>query len=310
MRKPSSNKLPQDKSSDAPLFSTGAIQKSLETIGKVVAPSALLAALLYYFGWARTSALYSAFGIDQSLVQFTTQDYLLRSTQIALGSVSVILMITLALIWSHYGLNRLKNFNRTWLTRIASLICIASFILVVVSYLLPQSGAIYQSVSVLIPLFWTVGVALLVYGLFTLAQLKTVREKDGKETPFLQTFPEWLRNWSIGVIALLLIVGIFSTTSISAKMQGQAHAAAIKANPSILPAVTVYSQKPLMLEGAGITTETISEDPDTFRYRYQGLRFLVRSGGKYFLLPNLWKKDVSFAIILSESDSIRVEVAP
>ena len=310
MRKQNSNNLPQDISSDAPLFSTGAIQKSLGIIGKIVTPSALVVALLYYFGWTRTYALYSAFGIDQSLLQFTTQDYLLRSIQIALGSVSVILMITLALIWVHYGLNRLRSVNQTWLTRIARLICIASFTLVVISYLLPQSSANYPSVSVLTPLFWTAGVALLVYGLSILAQLKMVRGEDGKKMPFLQMFPEWLRNWSMGLIAMLLIVGIFSTASISAKMLGQAQAEAIKANPSILPAVIVYSQKPLTLEGAGITTETIGEDPETFRYRYQGLRFFVRSGGKYFLLPNFWKKDVSFTIILSESDSIRVEVAP
>jgi hypothetical protein len=151
---------------------------------------------------------------------------------------------------------------------------------------------------------------LLVYGLSILAQLKMVRGKNGKEMPFLQIFPEWLRNWSIGIIALLLTVGIFSTTSIFAKMQGQAHAEAIKANPSILPAVTLYSQKPLMLEGIGITLETIGEDPETFRYRYQGLRFLVLSGGRYFLLPNFWEKNTSFAIILSESNSVRIEVAP
>ncbi len=310
MKKQRSNSPPQDTNSDTPPFSTGAILKSLEAMGKVVAPSALLAALLFYFGWVRTNALYSAFGIDQSLLQFTTQDYLLRSIQIALGSVSVFLMITLAVIWIHYGLNRLRNFNRAWLMWIARLISIISFGLVIVSYLLPQTSANYHSVSVLIPLFWTVGVALLVYGLSTLAQLKTVLSADGKDMPFLQTFPEWLRNWSAGLIIALLIVGTFSTTSIFANIQGQSHAEAIKTNPSNLPAVTIYSQKPLMLEGAGISVETIGKDPDTFRYRYQGFRFLVRSGGKYFLVPNLWENDVSYAIILPESDSIRVEVSP
>lgn len=310
MRKPNSSNPPQDPASIPPLFSTGAIQKSLEVMGKVVAPSALVAALLYYFGWARTNALYSAFGIDQSLLQFTTQDYLLRSIQVALGSMSALLTVALVLIWVHYGLNQLRSSNPTWLRWIANLICISSVVLIITSYLLPQTDLNFQPVSILIPLFWTVGVALLIYGLSILAQLKTVRDKDRKETLFLETFPEWLRNWSVGLIALLLIVGIFSTTSIFAKMQGQAHAEAIKSNPSVLPAVTVYSKTPLMLEGAGVTTETINEDPDTFCYRYHGLRFLVRSGEKYFLLPNLWTKDVSFAIILPEADGIRVEVAP
>jgi hypothetical protein len=93
-------------------------------------------------------------------------------------------------------------------------------------------------------------------------------------------------------------------------MLGQSQAEAIKANPGIYPAVIIYSRMPLMLSGTGITTETISKDPDTFCYRYQGLRFFVRSGGKYFLLPDLWENGVSHAIILPESDGIRVEVAP
>lgn len=288
----------------------GAIQKSLEVMGKVVAPSALIAALLYYFGWARTNALYSALGIDQSLLQFTTQEYFLQSIQTTLGSASIIMMAALALIWLHHGLNRLKDLNRTWLIWIASLISITSFVLVIISYLIPQTSSNYQPVSILIPLLWTVGVALLLYGLSILAQLKMARDAEGKKIPFSETFPEWLRNWSTGLIAILLIVGTFSTTSIFAKMQGQAHAEAIKANPGILPAVTVYSQKPLMLEGAGITVKTIGDDPDTFRYRYQGLRFLVLSRGKYFLLPSHWKDGVSSAILLTDSEGIRVEVSP
>jgi hypothetical protein len=300
MRKPKNSNPAQDPSSEPAPFSTSTIQKSLEVIGKVVAPSAVLVALLFYFGWVRTNALYSAFGIDQSLLQFTTQDYLLRSIQVALGSVSTFLMAALALIWGHYGLRRLKNINQPWFIRITSLICIASFSLVVISYLLPQDKA----VSILTPLLWTIGVAFLVYGLATLSQTKWLHGAS-----FLHTLPEWLRSWSVGIIIALLIVGAFSTTSIFARMQGQAQAETIKKNPGILAAVTVYSRMPLMLEGTGISVDMISEDADTFRYRYQGLRFFVRSGGNYFLLPSIWKNKESHAIILSESDKIRVEVS-
>ncbi len=208
-------------------------------------------------------------------------------------------MLALGLIWAHHGLSRLRNSDRAWFTRIVGLLGVTGVALLLASYLIPQT--IYQSVSVLIPSFWTVGVALLVYCLSILSQLKMTRGSNGKEISWLETFPRWLRNWSVGLIATLLVVGVFSTASISAKIQGQAHAEVIKKNPGALPSVTVYSQKPLMLEGAGITMEEIGSDKDTFRYKYQGLRFLVRSGGRYFLLPHLWENDVSYAIVLAES---------
>ncbi len=307
MKKRDSNNPLQDVTGDAPSLSTVPIQKTLEAAGKIVAPSAFIAALLYYFGWARTNALYSAFGIDQSLLQFSTQDYFLRSIQITLGSISVLLMSTLGLIWGHHGLSRLGTVSRVWHIRIISLLGITGFALLIASYLIPQTGA---SVFILIPSFWTVGVILLVYCFSILSKLKMVCGPNGKDMPFLDTFPRWLRNWSMGLIAALLIVGIFSTASISAKMQGQAQAEAIKKNPGILPAITVYSQKPLLLEGVGITVEEIGSGQDTFHYKYQGLRFLVRSGGRYFLMPHIWENDVSYAIILAESDGIRIEVSP
>ena len=45
----------------------------------IVAPTTLVVALLYYFGWARTSAEAHALGLDDSLFGYSTQDYILRS---------------------------------------------------------------------------------------------------------------------------------------------------------------------------------------------------------------------------------------
>jgi hypothetical protein len=45
----------------------------------LVAPPTLITALALFFGWTRISTQVSYFGIDPTLVGFSTQDYLLRS---------------------------------------------------------------------------------------------------------------------------------------------------------------------------------------------------------------------------------------
>jgi hypothetical protein len=42
-------------------------------------------------------------------------------------------------------------------------------------------------------------------------------------------------------------------------------------------------------------------------YRYSGLRLLVRSGGKYFLLPKDWLHATGAAIVLRDTRELRFE---
>ncbi|MEW6402658.1 MAG: hypothetical protein AB1649_12715 [Chloroflexota bacterium] len=293
----------------AAVFSPSLILKWFETFVKIFGPSALTVTLLYYFGWVRTRALYAAFGIDQSLLQFSTQDYLLRSTQISLGALSMFLTVLLALLWIHYGLTRMRARESPWFARSVLLICLAGLVLIVTSYVWPHDLVGNQAVSILIPLFWTAGVGMTLYGLSLYAGTKTVRDSKGNETHLIQTLPPWLCNWSIGLACALMLVGTFSVVSIAANMEGRARAAAIMADPGIQPEIVVFSKIPLMLQSPDIIVEQIGDDTETFRYKYSGLYLLVRSGDKYFLIPGSWTSGKFYSVILTESDGIRIEVS-
>ena len=59
----------------------------------IVAPTTVLTALLFHIGWIRTNALFQYFGVDATALGFTTQDYLLRSTEalyVPLGTLLVV----------------------------------------------------------------------------------------------------------------------------------------------------------------------------------------------------------------------------
>ena len=73
----------------------------LAIVGAVIAPSVLITSLLYYFGWARTQAAFAYFGLDASLVEYSTPDFVLRSVNIAFEPLIRAVSIALALLVFH-----------------------------------------------------------------------------------------------------------------------------------------------------------------------------------------------------------------
>src|SRR4029079_11853400 len=55
------------------------LQTTVRGLLSIVAPTTLVVGLLYYFGWARTSAQAHALGLDDSLFGYSSQDYILNS---------------------------------------------------------------------------------------------------------------------------------------------------------------------------------------------------------------------------------------
>ena len=63
-------------------------------------------------------------------------------------------------------------------------------------------------------------------------------------------------------------------------LSGANRAEEVAKNLSLLPAVSIVSEKDLMLAGPGISRSILPAGT-----RYDGLRLLLRSGGRLFLLP-------------------------
>lgn len=55
----------------------------LTIIGAITSQVVLITALFYYFGWVRTHSFLGYFGVDPSLVGYSTADYVLRSIDVA-----------------------------------------------------------------------------------------------------------------------------------------------------------------------------------------------------------------------------------
>ena len=66
------------RSSDGP----SAAKAAVEVITTVAGSTALLSALMLYFGWVRTRVLFDHFGVPVEILRFSTTDYLLRSAEV------------------------------------------------------------------------------------------------------------------------------------------------------------------------------------------------------------------------------------
>ncbi|MGH3931209.1 MAG: hypothetical protein ACRDTF_14675, partial [Pseudonocardiaceae bacterium] len=111
--------------------------------------------------------------------------------------------------------------------------------------------------------------------------------------------------------AALFAVTLFWMTERIARIVGEAHADLITADVAKeLEAVTVYSAKRLHMDGSGVVETALGDPEDAYRYRYDGLFLLQRSGGKYFLLTPGWDVENGRLIVLADNDLVRFEFGP
>ena len=273
-----------------PASSVGNALRLVATIGS---PIAIVTALLFYFGWVRASVQARQLGYDTAILDWSTQDYILRSILVLFVPLMALLLFTLLLIWLHQHLvlpmvesPRLGKLS-TWLPRGLR-----------ASWILWASGAIALSIfaprlsGAAIPLSVTLALLCAMYG-------DMLERRITGRTRTLSTAKV--------LILVLLAFSAFWDVERLARVAGEGYAAQITANPRRLLAVTVYSSKSLEIDAHGVVETKLGDDESAYRYRYDGLRLVQRSGDRYLLMSELWNPQASRIIVLRDTDTIRME---
>lgn len=73
----------------------------LAVIGSITSQAVLITALLYYFGWVYTHNFFRYFGIDISLLDYSTTDYVLRSINVAFQPFAYLALAAFLLLGFH-----------------------------------------------------------------------------------------------------------------------------------------------------------------------------------------------------------------
>ena len=282
-------------------------RRALELVGLVIAPTTLVTALAFFFGWVLTNSRASYFGIDASVLGYSTQDYLLRSADALFVPLASVLVLALGSVWLHgLAIRQLREpdgrARLAIVARAAVVVGSALFVLGAVAVFrpLPFSPHRYWFPSA-IP---GIGIALLAYGLHLRDSCATV-ERGTRGAP--SDGARSMRATALTLVALLIVLSGFWTASRYADALGRGRAVRLAASLTLRPQVTVYAPQRLALDSRGVTEQRLKGAPGAYRYRYSGLRLLVRSGGKYFLLPNGWTRRAGTAIVLDDSSAYRFE---
>jgi len=280
---------------------TMTVRAAIETFALVIPPVTLLTALAYWFGWTLTNTRAAYFGIDQSTLGYTAQDYLLRSADAAFVPVVTLLLTTLCLIGLHRVTGGLIRHGVG--IRVLRRAALAALVL----GLIALAGGIYLMFDPQRWLHYLVPPLILGGGLLAAAYAARVLQRTGAREP--PPASVWERATTILVLLVVLLTA-FWAASLYAAALGRGRAQQLAAAIRDRPRVTIFSAKALVISGPGVTETPITASDSAYRYRYTGLRLLIRSGARYFLVPAGWTRRHGTVVVLDEATDIRFEFAP
>lgn len=278
-----------------------AARSVLGMVAQVVAPSALLVSLLFYFGWVRTNAIFLHFGVDPRLLAYDREDYLIRSAYSSFRPTVVLLLAVAVAFLGYLSLRALLS-HMPDKGRAAVLI-----VLGLVGVVALWVGA-SEAVSWWLPHRYPPAIGAFLLGAGA-AALEGAASLAGWE------------DWALGrrlILAAIVVVSLFWSFAISAQNSGDRLARGWGDQPSSRPDITVVSREDLGLRGPGVEVERVPAgtgspggDGQTPWYRYTGLRLLIYSNDRWFLIPEQWGKDGDHrAFVLADSADLRIETAP
>lgn len=272
-------------------------QRTLEVLSVIGPPLTVATALLVYFGWARTDAQSKAMGLDVSLFGYTVQDFILRSIQSLFQPLAWLVVIGLLWLMLDRAVSRLleESRHRKLIHTIAGVVLILGFAFAAVMWVV----IVTQPERILLYAPFLIAAGLLV-GAWGLSVRRRAAEPAGRTLRFT---PRALERALVFTLVTLLL---FWGTSDYAQALGRGAAFDYQERSSLLPTAVVYSKERLAVTAPNVREESAGTEAAPL-YRYTGLRLLVVSGGRIFLLNDGWSLAHGRVVVLPDDGSVRVE---
>lgn len=260
-------------------------------IGSIVAPTTLLTALLYYFGWSFSFTFYGDFGISYTVVGLGTTDYLITSVDGLFKPTAALGAAVLLGLWGHSAFGARLHTIRYLIPGVAA----AGALL---------AGGGFASIFLTTPLNRYVATAPLSLGIGVVL-LAYANHLHRARRPGADSAWAGIAEWAV----VFVLVGMSSFWAVSEYSIAVGNSRAqdqVEALPTS-PNVTLYSEKSLNLHVPGVRETRCSTPQTAFAYRYDGLKLLRRSGDQYLFLPQGWTRRNGVAVLIPRNDSTRLE---
>lgn len=282
----------------------------LELLGAVAAPVTVVTSVLFYFGWAYTRAFYDYFAIHYTVLDLSVRDYVLRSINAMLWPLIAGLTLAALWTWAHRLVvhTLVDERRRPLLRRLSIALGAVGGTCFVTGLLAATVGNPYTSLAreLIAPLGLAAGVALLTYAGHVYGR---ARSQPSAAVDSIRLEPRWLRPAGLGLVAVLVTINLLWAVTYYAKALGDSDSYQLaKRGFSDQPEVVVNSTERLFLDPFGGVQETPLGGKDAaYQFRYSDLRLLIRSGGKYFLVPSGYSIYDPVVIVLNDNDTVSVQ---
>lgn len=256
-------------------------------LAAIIAPTTLLTSLLYFFGWSHAYWFFDHFGVNSTVLGLTTGDYLIRSVDGLFVPLTVTALVVLFAIWGHTALG----------------------------------GSGSQVLGILVPVMTVVGILLTVTGLLSifvrtwLSELLAAAPLCLAIGVVLLAYAHHLRGaqgtvWEWAVVFVLVGLSLFWAAGDYSAAVGTSRARRFVADLPSYPSVVIYSERSLSLNAPGVHEVRCADAKSAFRFRYDGLKLILRSGDQYVFVPQGWTTATGVAVVMPRSNSIRLEFVP
>lgn len=273
----------------------------LKVAGSVLAPATLITALLYYFGLLHAFWFFGTFGVDYTVFDLTTQDYLFRSADGLFVPVTVVAGVGLVLIWGYRLLPARPDSSWRTAAAPAAIAVLAGLGVVLIGTAVVGIVApplLYRYLA--LP-----GLALSIGTLALLAASRLYRwrrQQTGRAAPTREPTALLATEWT--AVFLLVSVGLFWAAGDYSTAVGTRRGNQVLESLPDLPHATVYSNQRLNLTSAGVREVRCPGDTGEV-YRYDRLHLIVHAGGQYLFLPTEFDT-YGQAIVLPETSDLRL----
>lgn len=287
----------------APGSDESPLRSALSVLTTLGPPLTIATALMFYFGWARSDTQARVMGLDVSLFGFSTQDYVLQS----ISTLYIPLLVSAALAIGWLGLHQhvgraLSRPSSRPVLRIAGWAALGTGLVMAASAVLAATLNRNRAPLVL-PLVLAGGAAIAAYGGW-------LAGAAGDPRAPLPASPPWQRALRALLVGTVITLALFWEVSNYADVVGRGKALELARTVPAMPRATAFSATPLGIQAPGVREERLDLAPedatkDALRYRTTGMRFLVRSGGRMFLLHDGWTPRRGTVIVLPDNDQVR-----
>ena len=277
-----------------------ALPRVFKIVGAIVAPTTLLTGLMFYFGRLHITGMFRYLGVNFTVLDLTFQDYLIRSADGLFVPLAVAAGVTLLVLWGH-GLvvRRLPDSRRRRIARrLLPLVLFAATALLTVAMVGMGTSTAFAAAPETPGLALAVGILLLAYAV-RLFRVSGDTVRAGAAGPI--DVAEW------GAVFVIVSVGLFWAVGSYAIGVGVGRGEQIERELPDVPDAVLFSEKRLNLHAAGVIETDCEGDDAAYRFRYDGLKLVLQSGGQYLFLPAGWTREDGPAVVIPRTDSLRLE---